>query len=125
MMEGSVLLAPLQNLLSFFQRDAHFKSAQKDAALAAIDAALNATLKYIEDSDGQKCFDRETEYQLSTLWGDAARKVRHVSRDLSTRLQDKADYWADKLEWSSSEVLDRKIRITEIRAAYRELLANV
>ena len=124
-MDGSVLLAPLQNLLSYFQRDAHFKSAQKDEALAAIDAALTATLKYIEKSNGHKCFDREAEYQLSTLWGTAAQKVRHVSRDLSTRLQDKADYWADQIEWSSSEVFDRKIQIVEIRAAYRELLANV
>lgn len=124
-MDGSVLLAPLQNLLSYFQRDAQFKSAQKDAALAAIDTALTATLQYIEKSGGQKCFDRDAEYQLTTLWGDAARKVRHVSRDLSTRLQDKADYWADRLEWSSSEVIDRKISIIEIRAAYRELLANV
>ena len=124
-MDGSLLLAPLQNLLSYFQRDAQFKSAQKDAALAAIDAALTATLKYIEEISGQKCFDRGAEYHLSTLWGGAARKVRHVSRDLSVRLQDKADYWADQLQWSSSEVIDRKIRIVEIRTAYRELLANV
>lgn len=124
-MDGSVLLGPLQNLLSYFQRDAQFKSAQKDAALAAIEVALTATLKYIEESNGEKCFDRGAEYQLSTLWSDAARKVRHVSRDLSARLQDKADYWADQLKWSSIEVIDRKIRIIEIRAAYRELLANV
>jgi len=124
-MDSSVFLTPLQNLLAYFQKDAQFKSAQKDAALSAIDTALAATLKYIEKSNGQKCFDRDVEFELSGLWSDAAIKVRHVSRDLSIRLMDKADYWADRLEWSSSEVMHRQIRIVEIRAAYRELLANV
>ena len=123
-MDGSVLLGPLQNLLSYFQRDAQFKSAQKDAAITALSEAINATLKYIEKSGGEKCFDREAEFELAKLWSDAAIKARHISRDLSYRLGEKSDYWADKLEWAPSEVFERRIRLIEIRDAYRDLLRN-
>lgn len=123
-MDGSVFLSPLQNILSYFQKDAQFKSAQKDAAIAAVSAAINATLKYIEESGGHKCFDRDVEFELSSLWSDAAIKVRHVSRGFSHRLNEKADYWVDKLEWSPDEVMERKIRLVEIRQEYRDLLRN-
>ncbi|TWT17110.1 hypothetical protein FQY83_17375 [Luteimonas marina] len=123
-MDGSVLLTPLQKLLEFFQKDRHHKDAQKDAALLAVSEAINATLKYEEESGGQKGFDRAQEYKLSQLWSDASVKVRHISRDLSRRLGEKTEYWADKLEWAPSELVERKIRLVEIRQAFRDLLRD-
>lgn len=121
-MGASVVIAPLQGLLSYFQRDRHHRDSQKDDALNALYLAVSRTLEYLEQSGGEKCFDRSEEFELSRLWGDAAQKVRHVSRGLALRLHDKADYWADQLEWSSEEVKTRQIELKRIRDELRRLL---
>ncbi len=123
-MSGSVMLGPLQKLLEYFQRDRHHQSKQKDDALASLQLALTNTLQYVERSNGEKCLDRETEYELSQAWGDAAIKMRHVSRELAERLDNKAQYWADQLKWSQEEVIDKRIRLTEMREELHRLIAK-
>lgn len=122
--EASLLLGPLQNLLSWFQKERHYKDDKKDAALEAINTALIATRQYIEESQGQKCIDRTREFQLSGLWADAAIKSRHASVELAIRLNDKSAYWSDSLEWSSDEVNTKQIDLESIQQEVRALLSD-
>lgn len=123
-MPASVLLGPLQKLLEYFQRDRHFRTKQKDDALAALQLALTKTLEYLERSNGEKGFDREVEFELSQAWSDAALRIRHVSRELAQRLAVKAEYWADRLDWSLDEVVERRIQLGEIREELNQLIAE-
>ena len=120
----SVVLGPPQRLLEYFQRDRHHHDAQKDEAIAALQEAIIQTLEYLEASDGEKCFDRDVEFQLSRRWNEAARRIRHVSRGLSERLQEKAFYWADQLDWSANEVAAKRIELTGICDELRRLVSS-
>jgi hypothetical protein len=124
-MDGvSLFIEPLQNLLSWMQKERHLRSQQKDEALVAINAAILATKKYIEESGGVKCHDRQKEYELAQIWSDAAIKARHASEDLAVRLQDKSAYWSDSFEWSSNEVFARQIDLGDIQQQVRDLLRD-
>ena len=46
--EISIFLGPLQNLLSWFQKERHFKDEKKDAALQAMNKAIIATKRYMK-----------------------------------------------------------------------------
>lgn len=122
--ETSILLTSLQNLLTFFQKERHYKDDKKDAALEAINTALISTRQYIEESQGQKCHDRLREFEISRLWADAAVKSRHANEELAIRLNDKSAYWSDKLEWSEEERNIRKIDLISIQDEVKALLKN-
>jgi len=117
---ASVFLGPLQGLLSTFQSERHYKDDKKDEALNAIHKALLETKKYIELSNGVE--DREKEYKLAQLWADASVKSRHANQELMERLRDKSKYWADTIEWSREEVLEKKIDFESIEKQINELL---
>ena len=121
-MGASVFFAPLQGLLSYFQQDRHYRDDKKDAALLAIQTALIETRKYVEESGGDKCFDRDKEFRLSTLWAEAAIKARHVSNEMAQRLNDKSMYWSDQFEWSHEEVSSRQIDLDSIQDQVSALL---
>ena len=123
-MSLSVLLGPLQNILSTFQSERHYTDERKDAALLAINKALIETRRYIEESGGAKCSDRKREYELSELWAEAATKARYANQELAYRLQDKSLYWSETFEWSRSEVLERKIDLESIQEQVRNLLKH-
>lgn len=118
----SSLLGPLQNLLGTFQAERHYKDEKKDAALSAINVALIETKKYIEESNGQRHFDRAREFQLSKLWADAATKARYASSELSIRMQNKALYWSDNFDWPDEVVLDKGIDLDSIQQTVLGLL---
>ena len=124
MADLSVFLAPLQNLLGTFQKERHYRSDKKDAALLAIQKALIETKKYAEGSSGRKVVNREKEYELSQLWAEAAVKARHASQDLADRLNDKSLYWSDRFEWSREEILAKRIDFEAIERTIRELLMS-
>src|SRR5688572_9786573 len=119
-LEASVFLRPLESLLSWFQKERHIKSDRKDTALIAMNKAIIATKRYIEESAGKKGSNRPTEYNLAELWADAATKARHASSELAARLNDKSKYWSDSLEWSDEEVLSKRIDLDSI---HREITA--
>ncbi len=121
---ASVFLGPLQNLLNYLQKDRHHRDAQKDAALHAIEQAIIETERYLEKSGGQKCHDREQEFELSKLWSDASIKARHVSSEIAIRLNDKSSYWSDRFEWSADEVIGRGVDLASIRLQVRNLLSG-
>ena len=123
--EISIFLGPLQNLLSWFQKERHFKDEKKDAALQAINKAIIATKRYIEESGGERCFDRTKEFELSELWADAATKARYASSELAIRLNDKSAYWTDRFEWSREEVLLKQIDLDSIHHEVNSLLKQV
>lgn len=122
MADVSLLLAPLQGLLTYFQKDRNVRDEKKDSALLAIKKALIESRMYVELSESEYCFDRKKEYELSQLWADAAVKARHASQDLAERLNDKSAYWAQKFKWSRKEVLARRIDFASVEAAVDELL---
>lgn len=117
---ASVFLGPLQGLLNTFQSERHYKDKKKDDALIAIQKALLETKKYVELSGSVD--DRAKEYELAQLWVEASIKARHASKELMRRLHDKSKYWADTIEWSSDEILDRRIDFLSIENQLDELL---
>ncbi len=119
-----MFIEPLQNLLAWMQKERHLKDQQKDEALVAINSAILATKKYIELSGGEKCHDRNSEYELAQMWSHAAIKARHASQELAVRLQDKSAYWSDQFEWSADEVLKRQIDLDGIQEQIRGLLRD-
>ena len=121
---ASVFLAPLQGLLDTLQRERHHKSDKVDKALHSLHKALIETKRYIEESNGEKCYNRETEYKLSQLWADASVEARHASNDLVQQLHDKSLYWSDKIEWKRSEILEKKIDLESIETQIKSLLLN-
>lgn len=124
-MDGvSLFIEPLQNLLSWMQKERHLKDQRIDEALVAINSAMLATKKYIEQSGGVKCHDRQLEYELAQMWSNAAIKARHASQELAARLQDKSAYWSDQFEWSTDEVFERQIDLGGLQQQVRDLLRD-
>ena len=120
--EATVLLGPLQNLLSWFQKNRQHQDAQKDAALEAINKALFASMKYVEEQRESDVSDRDREFELAELWANAAAKVRHASEDLAMRLQDKSVYWSTQIKWSRQEVLLKRIDFEAVQHEIKLLL---
>ncbi|MDP3606810.1 MAG: hypothetical protein Q8R59_13825, partial [Polaromonas sp.] len=56
--EATILLGPLQSLLAWFQRNRMHKDERKDAALQAMNKALFASMKYVEEQQSANQFDR-------------------------------------------------------------------
>ena len=122
--EASILLGPLQNLLSWFQKNRQHHDAQKDAALEAINKALFASMRYSEEQKEPQALDRSREFELAELWANAAAKVRHASEDLSMRLQDKSLYWSKNIKWSREEVLLKRIDFEAVQHEITLLLRS-
>lgn len=113
--EATVLLGPLQNLLGWFQKNRMHKDERKDAALEAMNKALFASMKYVEEQRSANDPDRNREYELAELWADAAAKARHASEELAMQLQDKSVFWTKQIKWSREEVLLKRIDFEAIQ----------
>lgn len=113
--EATILLGPLQSLLAWFQRNRMHKDERKDAALEAMNKALFASMKYVEEQQSANQSDRNREYELAELWADAAAKARHASEELAMQLQDKSIFWAKRIKWSRDEVLRKRIDFEAIQ----------
>ena len=120
--ETTILLGPLQNLLNWFQKNRQHQDAQKDAALEAINKALLASMRYVEEQRESDVYDRDREFELAELWANAAAKVRHASEDLAMRLQDKSVYWSTQIKWSRQEVLLKRIDFEAVQHEIKLLL---
>ena len=122
--EATVFLGPLQNLLGWFQKNRMHKDEQKDAALEAINRALFASMKYVEEQQRSNLPNREREFELAELWANAAARVSHASSELSVRLQDKSVYWTKPIKWSRDEVLEKRIDFEAIQREIRQLITG-
>ena len=122
MTEALALLGPLQNLLTWFQKNRMHKDEQKDAALGAINKALFASMKYVEEQRHNGASDRAREFELAELWANAAASVRHASSDLAMRLQDKSVFWSEEIKWSREEVLLKRIDFEAVQHEIKQLL---
>ncbi len=122
--EASALLGSLQNLLGWFQKNRQHHDAQKDAALEAINKALFASMIYSEEQKESQTPDRHREFEIAELWANAAAKVRHASKDLSIRLQDKSVYWSNNIKWSREEILLKRIDFEAIQHEIATLLRS-
>jgi hypothetical protein len=126
----SLFIAPLQELLNYFQRDRlHSTDGQQKAeenrkgALDAIYAALVTTSKYLEDQpDGM---DRAKQLELSQLWAQAAIKSRtYFSTDDRKWMAEKADYYLTKMKWPNSHVTAKRIDLVTVQERVKELIAE-
>ena len=122
--ELTVFLGPLQNLLAWFQKHKGVKNEQKDLALHAMNKALVATKRYLEEKGAEGPTDRSREFGLAELWADAATKARHASGDLAAKLNDKSQYWSEPLKWSREEVLLKRIDLESLQHEARQLLMS-
>lgn len=91
------------------------KDERKDAALEAMNKALFASMKYVEEQRSANDPDRNREYELAELWADAAAKARHASEELAMQLQDKSVFWTKQIKWSREEVLLKRIDFEAIQ----------
>lgn len=122
--ELTVFLGPLQNLLAWFQKHSGVKGEKKDIALHAMNKALLATKKYLEEKGPEGSTDRAREFALAELWADAATKARHASGELAARLNDKSQYWSEPLKWSREEVLLKRIDLASVQHEVKQLLSR-
>ncbi len=122
--ELTVFLGPLQSLLAWFQKNRGVKDEQKTLALNAMNKALIATRKYIENKGTDAPADREREFELAELWADAATKTRYASGELAARLNDKSYYWSKPLKWSHEEVLLKRIDLESVQHEVKQLLTG-
>ena len=121
------MLSSLHKLLEYFQKERLEQDARTVNAINAISTALNETKKYLEKSQGQKCFDRDTEYDLSNLWSAASAAilcVRKADQQFSAELYAKSLYWSGVDEWSDAEARDKKIRLEDVESQIEKLLVK-
>ena len=121
-LEATVLLGPLQSVLSWFQTNRKYRNEQHDIALEAINKALFASMKYVEEQRQSNSSDRNREFELAELWATAAAKVRYASDELAMRLQDKSVFWSSELKWSREEVLLKRIDFDAVQHEVKQLL---
>lgn len=117
-----LLLSSLHSLLAWFQKNRLHTDRQIDEALDAINKALIASMKYVEECQSPTALDRSREFELAELWATASARVRHVSQDLATRLHDKSIYWRQPMKWSRDEVVNRKIDFESVQQEFAKLL---
>lgn len=122
MSDLSVFLAPLQGLLSWATTNRMHKDKQKDEALLAVNNALIESMKYAETQANGQPIDRNTEFELAKCWLDASTKVRHVSKELAGRFNDKSLYWSTPVKWSREEVFRKRIDFEAVQRELRQLL---
>lgn len=122
-----ILLAPLNGLLNFFQKERHHSTEQEQyaeerrkEALEAMYAALLATRKYQENN--VFTVDRDKEYEISQLWATAAIKSRKYFTEVANKNATKALYWLQKDKWPHDVVVERGIDLTTIEAQIRHLM---
>jgi|ERR1700731_2637477 len=101
------------------------KNDRDDAAVRSVLVAVNATKTYLARRDRGEAVDREAEGKLAELWTSAAVNIRRSDMDLATRLEEKADYWANPDNWTDEEVRANRIQIDEIAEEGRRLLRSV
>lgn len=119
---ASLLLNSLHSLLAWFQKNRMHTDAQTDEALDAINKALIASMKYVEEGRSAAAPDRAREFELAELWATASARVRYVSQELATRLHDKSVYWRQMMKWSRDEVLNRRIDFESVQQEFQKLL---
>lgn len=95
----------------------------QDNALRAISFALQETKIYYRDLEVGKERSQETENQLVKYWSAAAIPLRHIDRELAINCEDKAEYWINPERFSNEDIKEMGIRLTDLSAAYRKLVA--
>jgi hypothetical protein len=122
-----VLLAPLNGLLEFFQKDRHHVEdlsqkveEKRQDALHALYSALTTTHKYIDaQPDG---IDREKKIELSKLWADAAISSRTYFEDGEPWMMEKANYYLSKMEWPHERVVQAGIDLKTVEERINQLI---
>lgn len=116
--------APIKDFILFVIDQGGKKDEAVAEALTAIRTAILETKQYEERSNGEKCFDRSAEFELSKLWGEASDKARKANNDLALRLNAKVRYWSDKRQWTRAEISAHRISLTSLEDAMEELLRS-
>lgn len=130
--EGPMM--PAQDFVSLVQwaereiarpRSKSFEKAEEfEEALKALDAALAATVEYLDQLGPAGRPDKSKEDKLSKLWRAAAFAVRPFNPDLSERCFMKGQGWLDPSLWSDPEYEELRHCIKEMRNAVRQMIQN-
>ncbi|MBQ4840039.1 hypothetical protein [Pseudoalteromonas luteoviolacea] len=121
------MLNSLHKLLDYFQKERLEQDNKTVEAITAISKALNETKKYLENSKGQKCYNRKKEFELSDLWSEASAAVYCVhkaDKQFSIELYAKSLYWSGIDKWSEEETTNKKIRLEDIESQIESLLSK-
>ncbi len=120
-----VLIAPLQGLLGYFQKNREMDNAghryeeeQRQECLHAMYAALIATMRYQELNQS----DRAMELELSQLWATVAIKSRTYFRESLPMFEEKARYWLEQIKWPDNVVIERGIDLKTMEAHISQLM---
>lgn len=61
---------------------------------------------------------------LSTIWKDAATKVRALDENLYFRLLGKAEYWSNPEIWTDEKIAKANIKLEAIKNGARQIIAG-
>lgn len=100
------------------------KQERDDAAVKSVLTAVNTTKFYLASQERGEPANRESEAELVDLWTTASVHIRRTDPDLSMRLQEKAEYWANPEHWTKEEITSNGILIDDIAREGRQLLGT-
>ncbi|MDG5975623.1 hypothetical protein H010_10196 [Hydrogenophaga taeniospiralis CCUG 15921] len=95
----------------------------QDNALRSISHALQETKLYYRDLGLGKERSRDIESQLAKYWAAAAIPLRHIDQELAMNCENKAEYWLSPETFSEEDIKQMGIKLTDLSAAYRKLVA--
>ena len=101
------------------RKQAEPESSQR--VLNSLDNAATETseyLDYLRDGGKQK---RSRERALSKLWRDAATDLHPFNDELASRLYLKAVSWLNPERWSSTDVNNARIKLSDIQKEIRKM----
>lgn len=109
----AVLIPTLAVFLSYLQSERFHRNEATRAALEATLTALDETTAYVEIKATAP--NRTTELHLSSLWTQAAYKMRELDPELSGILSNKSKYWNEINKLSRKEILENKMALWQVR----------
>jgi hypothetical protein len=92
-----------------------------DNALRAVSHALNETYLYYSRYE-RAGPNKETEEQLSRYWAAAAIPLRHIDPEFAMICENKSEYWTNPEHFSSADIKNFGIGLSEVRQRYRSRL---
>jgi len=105
-------------------RKARTPSIDKNA-LAAVNTAYAATLRYYTALLEGGEHDPRTQREISRLWQKAGTKIRHNDPVLANRLKASNRFWTEDVTWTKETIQQAWARLNSIRASANTLNPDI
>ncbi|MBF4987926.1 hypothetical protein [Methylophilus sp. 14] len=89
-----------------------------DAALKAVNEALNETQLYYSRLEKGVGTQRNDEEKLVKLWAAAAIPMRHIDEEFAEICQYKSQFWLEPSSWSIDKVREFRIELNSVQERY-------